>query len=310
MYTTDTPPNLQGTFADIWQRFDATFLQANTDLTAIYSDPVAHWNDSYNGINGGSYPVSELVNATMPDKDESAFVSGAKSILNTFDYNLWKETLSAAWYQWEGSNDPTLLTESQSYDVAGMARGFCDIHPAYYIKWSWYDNHSSSCCSEEHGYQLSEIWLGQDAGVFTDAAAPQNLCDYLFQDDGGGTIVRPAALTTRADVFSNFGLTQKTYIVDHGRGEEMTRKDYVDFMHRPGQTFEELLEHDTRANLEAQVQKAAADPAVAYELQRRPREALMKLINLKVPDHIRVEVIAEKPDHFFFVLPKVGGPKP
>jgi hypothetical protein len=68
-------------------------------------------------------------------------------------------------------------------------------------------------------------------------------------------------------------------------------------------------EHESRADLEAQVRKAAvADPAVAYELQRRPKETLLKLINLKVPDHILVEVIAEKPDRFYFVLPKVGEP--
>lgn len=49
MYTTNTPPNLQGAFAAIWQRFDATFLQANTDLTAIWTDPVSNWDKTYKG---------------------------------------------------------------------------------------------------------------------------------------------------------------------------------------------------------------------------------------------------------------------
>src|SRR5262249_46551346 len=156
----------------------------------------------------------------------------------------------------------------------------------------------------QHGYNVSEIWLGQNAGTFSDAAAPENLCNYLFQDDGGGTIVRPAALTTRADVFSNFGLTQKTFYVNNPPpiGAAMTRRDYVDFKNRPGKTFEELLRQTSRADLEAKVRKAAAaDPAVAYELQRRPKQTLLKLIDLKVPDHITVDVLAEKPDHFYFV---------
>jgi hypothetical protein len=309
MYTTNTPPNLQGTFADIWQRFDQTFLQAHTDLATIYSAPLAHWNDTYTGIDGNSYKVSDLTQAAMPGNHTSGFDSAADSILKAFDYNLWKQTLAAAWYQWEGSNDPMLFQGDQSWDAAGWARDFCNIHPAYYIKWQWYDNHASSCCSEAHGYNIWEIWLGQNAGTFSDAAAPQNLCDYLFKDDGGGTIVRPSALTTRADVFSNFGLTQKTFYVNDPSGAAMTPRAYVEFKNRPGKTFEELLQHTSRADLEAQVRKAAADPAVAYELQRRPKQTLLKLINLKVPDHIQVEVIAEKPDHFYFVLPKVGAPQ-
>lgn len=81
--------------------------------------------------------------------------------------------------------------------------------------------------------------------------------------------------------------------------------DAVPFQDRPGKSFQELLGTSSRAELEALVQKAAEDPAVAYELQRRPRETLFKLIGLKVPDHIGVQVLAEKPDQFYLVLPKV-----
>jgi hypothetical protein len=309
MYTTNTPPNLQGAFAAIWQRFDATFLQANTDLSAIYGDPVSHWNDTFTGVDNNPYLVSDLAFASMPGKDEPTFVSAAEGILTAFDYNLWKETLKAGWYQWEGDTDPMLFSdEDQNWDAAGWGRSFVQQHPAYYIKWKWTDNHSSSCCSEEKGWDIWEIWLGQHAGPFTDAAAPQNLCDYLFKDDGGGTVVNPSAITTRADVFSNFGLTCKTYFVNTGGGGGpmlSTRRALVDFKHRPGKTFQELLEQEPRPALEAKVQKAAEDPQVAYELQKRPRETLFKILGLKIPDHISVNVIAEKPDQFFFVLPKV-----
>jgi len=302
MYTTNTPPNLQGAFAAIWQRFDATFLQANTDLSAIYGDPAGHWNDTFKGVDGNSYLVSDLANAQMPGKDEPTFVAAAEGILTKFDYNLWQQTLKAGWYQWEGDTDPMLFSdENQNWDAAGWGRSFVQQHPAYYIKWEWTDNHSSSCCSEEKGWDIWEIWLGQNAGPFTDAAAPKNLCDYLFQDDGGGTIVNPAAITTRADVFSNFGLKCKSYFVNTGGGVA----DAVPFQDRPGKSFQELLGTSSRAELEALVQKAAEDPAVAYELQRRPRETLFKLIGLKVPDHIGVQVLAEKPDQFYLVLPKV-----
>jgi len=309
MYTTNTPPNLQGAFAAIWQRFDATFLQANTDLTAIWTDPVGNWDKTFTGTDGKSYLVSDLVNATVPSKDESAFVASAQAILTKFDYNLWQETLKAGWYQWEGSDDPMLFPEDQSWDPAAWGRSFVQQHPAYYITWAWYDNHSSSCCSESKGWNMREIWLGQNAGAFTDAAAPKNLCDYLFQDDGGGTIVNPAAITTRADVFSNFGLKCKTYWVNSGGGitSGMATEAFED---RPGQTLQELLAKTSRQDLEKQIQvKAAASPAFAYELQRRPKQALLNAIGLKIPDHISVKVMAEKPDEFFVVLPKVGGPK-
>jgi hypothetical protein len=228
MYTTNPPPNLQGAFATVWQRFDQTFLQANADLTAIYGDVKAHWNDTYKGFDSNSYQVSSLAQAAMPSKDEPAFSSAADSILKTFNYNLWKQTLKAAWYQWEGSDDPQLMEGDQNFDMAGWVRGFINEHPAYYITWSW-DNQGNQ------GFYYLEIWLGQNATTWTDAAAPQNLCEYLFQDDSAGGIVRPAALTTRADVFSNFGLTKQTYqMSDSSDRARMQRRGPVEVENRPG----------------------------------------------------------------------------
>src|SRR5437868_2978390 len=43
----DTPPALDGAFGSVWARFDATFLQANTDLSIIYGDIKGNWNKSY-----------------------------------------------------------------------------------------------------------------------------------------------------------------------------------------------------------------------------------------------------------------------
>lgn len=260
------------------------------------------------GVDGKDYPVSSLVQATVPSKDESTFVEAAEAILKKFDYNLWKETLKVAWYQWEGSDDPMLFPENQSWDAASWGRSFVNEHPAYYITWSWYDNHSSSCCSESKGWNIDEIWLGQNANIFSDAAAPKNLYDYLFQDDGGGTVVNPAAVATRRDVFTNFGLTKKIFPVNNGVGVVVGAEK--EFVSRPGKTIQELLSTSSRQELERQVQeRAAADPAFHYELLRRPKEVLHSVLGLKIPDHISLKVIAEKPNEFFLVLPKVGGPK-
>jgi len=307
---TDPPSNYPATFADIWERFDATFLNAETtiaDLNSNLSDPdptvvQAAWDTVFMGSDGTSYMVSDLLGTTVPAAATADFMTLATGMLTGFTYSLWKETLKVGWFLYYLPNEPLLLDQPQSWDPAPSTNTFVTAHPAYYATYEWYDNPTKSCCTGGGtGYDMWEYWIGQNATGFTDGAAPDNLCSYLIQDDGAGTILNPGAITTRADVFTNFGLTPVEY--------NFPIRSVVMPDNGTGQSIQELLQTSTRQELEARVHEAALDPVFRAELLRRPKQALYNLLGLVVPDHISIQVLEEKPDEFFVILPKIGGPE-
>jgi len=307
---TDPPSNYPATFAEVWERFDATFLNAETtlaDLNSNLSDPdptvvQTAWDTVFTGSDGTSYTVSGLLGATVPAEATADFMTLATGMLTGFTYSLWKETLKVGWVIYILPNEPILLDQPQSWDPAPSTNTFVTAHPAYYATYEWYDNPSKSCCTGGGtGYNMMERWIGQNASGVTDGAAPDNLCSALIQDDGAGTVINPGAITTRADVFTNFGLTTVIY--------DPTIRSVVTMESPPGMSIQELLQTSTRQELEARVHKAALDPLFRAELQRRPKQALYSLLGLVVPAHISVQVLEEKPYEFFVVLPKVGGPQ-
>jgi len=307
---TDPPSDYPATFAEVWERFDATFLNAETtlaDLNSNLSDPdptvvQTAWDTVFTGSDGTSYTVSGLLGATVPAEATADFMTLATGMLTGFTYSLWKETLKVGWVIYILPNEPILLDQPQSWDPAPSTNTFVTAHPAYYATYEWYDNPSKSCCTGGGtGYNMMERWIGQNASGVTDGAAPDNLCSALIQDDGAGTVINPGAITTRADVFTNFGLTTVIY--------DPTIRSVVTMESPPGMSIQELLQTSTRQELEARVHKAALDPLFRAELQRRPKQALYSLLGLVVPAHISVQVLEEKPDEFFVVLPKVGGPQ-
>jgi len=304
-YTTNTPPSLKGTFAGVWQRFDATFIQANMDLTGIHDDVAGNWGKTYKGMDGKDYPVSSLASAQVSSKDNQAFVDMANDVLKAFDLGLWKETLGAKWNIWITSQDPTLFPEQHSWDLKGWSKGFVDAHPAYRVVGKWYDS-GGSCCVRQRGWNIWEYWLGANANMFSDQAAPKSLCDYLFKDNGGGNVVRPDALTTREDVFTNWKLSHKTlYLPSPPPPVEAE----VKALPEGARDIRTLLSDRPREEWERELRKAAAgSPELYYELQRRPRETVRKLLGLEIPEGITLQVLRERHNAFYLVLPSVGVP--
>ena len=50
------------------------------------------------------------------------------------------------------------------------------------------------------------LWELAPSINYPSAKAPESLINWLFKDDMNGNIVRPSAVTTRKDVFKNWGL--------------------------------------------------------------------------------------------------------
>jgi hypothetical protein len=306
---TNPPINYPSTFADVWERFDASFLNVETtiaDLNSGLSDPdptvvQTNWDSTFTGSDGTQYTVSGLLGTAVPPVATADFMSICTGMLTAFTYNLWKATLKTGWVIYVLPTEPILLDQPQSWNPGPFTNVWVTKHPAYYLTFEWYDNPTKSCCTGGGvGYNMTEKWIGQNASGVTDGAAPASLCAFLMQDDGCGTILNPGAITSRMDVFTTFGLATEVYYFP-------VRS--VAGPNAPGKTIQELLETSTRQELEARVYEAVLDPMFRAELLRRPKRALYDLLGLIIPDHISVQVLDEKPDQFFLVLPKIGGPK-
>lgn len=317
-YVTSPPINLQGQMGSMWARFSQSFLDANDTLAQIYQNVDANWNTVYtNPATNQQTKVSDLVNVSMPDKDSVAFQQLTDSAVSTFRLSLAKQLLTMKWVNAVTSNDPTFLPGmSQSDYQSTWGPGFIKQNPAYYLTGAQHVN-DGNCCSPHDGMQFSERWLASDPSMFKEGAAPSDLCSWLFQDDGFGNTINGGALTTRADVFNNWGLQSKTVPAYGGGGipavgaveaaaPKVTTKPY------PAQTktIQDLLKTSSRQGLEERIiEKARSDTAFKAALVQEPRQTIEQFLGFNVPDSVSFSVVQEQPGQYLLVIPWVGSPK-
>lgn len=307
-YVKNPPPSLKGVFAQVWDRFDKTFLQANQDLSDIYADPASHWNDSFtNPANGQVVKVSDWGDSSkpsMPAKDDPQFQTMTDQALNGFEVATWQEVLPARYHKWITSADPTFFPDSLWNGGGSMQQWAADFtqkyHPAYWVYYERVDV-NGNCCSAQHGNNVWEYWLGANATIFSDASAPKNLCDYLFKDDGQGNTTNPDGLAMRADVMNSrngWKLTSKTLIVASSvpPPEEMAEED--------AEHIRQALAKEGRGKLmQAAIKRAQTDPTFRSGLIHRTRETLAKEMNIHLPEQVNLHVLQETPDTFYVVIP-------
>jgi hypothetical protein len=140
--------------------------------------------------------------------------------------------------------------------------------------------------------------------------ATKDMCDWLMQDDGFGTILNPDALTSRRDVFYNWPL-------------DGNLRDHPDHMHRyrprpvaseesrkRASGWHKLFASKSRVEAEAEVvQRAVDDPKFRADLVKNPKKTLEDHFGLPIPDEVKVEVVLERPGDYKLVLPYVGRPE-
>ncbi|MDB4278067.1 hypothetical protein N9917_00395 [Deltaproteobacteria bacterium] len=203
-YAGGTPPaSLSGEFGDVWARFDRTFLQANDDLAVIHANPSAYWDHSYTDpTTNKTVHVSDLGESTVeiPAKDDPLFQRMTDACVAAFRVALTKQTISKRWHILK---DPGGVFEAgwNGMDVSEFGIGFIDKHPAYYLTW-----HSDKGAFGKKGLVILENFLSHKSKYYDGGEASDDMCDWLFQDDGFGNTTNENGIAPRMDVFCNWGL--------------------------------------------------------------------------------------------------------
>ena len=301
------PPSLSGTFGDVWARFDATFLQANDDLSAIYGDPAKYWNTSYtNPVTGKSMQVSQLgdPNVTMPDKDSTTFSSMTDKVVAAYRVALTKQTIGVKWHVLQ---DPKgiFMAKWSDADVANYGHGFIKQNKSFYL--TWHADEGGSILCPEKGQMLLENYLGTGSDYYFGGNAPDDLCNWLFQDDQFGTVTNSKGIATRKDVFCNWGLSGSLSSAASLTKREMPAPGPQDW--ERAKAWHKLFATTPRHILEHQIaEKAWADPEFMMALVRNPRKTIAAELGVEFPDCVTIEVIQEMDGDYKFVIPMAGRP--
>lgn len=299
-----TPPSLKGTFGSVWERFDKTFLQANSDLSVIYGDVAGNWNNTYtNPVTGAVSHVSDLGTGqvNMPAKTDKLFQTMTDTAVAAYRFSLTKQTLGG---KWQVIQDEKGFFEAWSESqISSFAKSFVPQHPSYMVTYD--PTTGGSLLSPQKGYMILENHLG--TGYFSEA--PDDLCNWLFQDDGYGGTTNANGIAQRKDVFYHWGLqgslTAVSQAIDDTSGaRSISPADQVN-----AASWVQLFEQKPRQEVEQQViLKAQQDPAFRNQLLSDPKSALVPLLGLTLPDFINLEVIQETPNTFIMALPLIGAP--
>ena len=308
------PSNLQGTFASIWDRFSATFLQADHDLANISANPAAYWNSTYkNPVNGKTVQVSSLGESGVhvPGKHEPEFQRMSEVALKAYQYNLTVELVRKLYW----------LVQSVAYsgvgwgwskaDMINYASSYIAKYPAYFFNWQ--EVFEDKCGKRYYGIQYYNISI-LTKGSIVDVAS-NDLCKWLFQDDGFGHTTNPVGIAHRADVFNGWGLEYYTSDVI------ITPKRAPETLTAAGPTEPELAvlapEHaemvkawaaffksNGRQELEKKlIDRAMIDPLFAVELANDPKKVIAMECGIEVPPFIDIQVIPEEPGVYKLILP-------
>jgi hypothetical protein len=305
-WATDTPPDLNGAFADYLSRFSTTCGEVGAQLAVYHSDVAGNWDTTFT-YNGSQCSLSDLSTINFPTEGDNLFTSMRDKALFALDQNVWT-------YMFVSLYVITLWEQGMGLNVGGdkntppvdWVQSFYQHNPAYYCTWQWHD---SSGCGDESGWIITEYNIGTGAGVFTDGSLNNDSCNYIFIDSTPGAPLNANGLFTRQDVFTNLGIRQTTYDVgsagaNSGNGKRQLSVAYLRAM-KEGKTLGKLIEKVGRSEVEKRLlQQAASDPFFAHNLAMRPRPTLEKFLEVKIPEVLDLNITVENGRNFGLVIPK------
>jgi len=308
-WVTDTPPSLKAQFASYLTRFVKSCQEIDSQLATYHKDPVGNWNTSFtNPFDASKVALSDLAGGALPAETDPAFESAATAALTAMDRGLWKSMLqrNCVITLFEGTGD-NVLSGDPNDPPTDQAQTFYQRYPAYRWTWQW-QHGSKGCGSSPTGWAISEYNVGTGADGAHDGSLPAGACQYLFIDSIPGDTINPDGLYTREDVFTALGLKQKALVIDNGGGPGAALAatpsvGYLRAVHQ-GRALSSVLAREGRAAIEQRiVDRARVDPVFAYELSRRPREAIATFLDVLLPENVTFRVIVEDERSFGLVVP-------
>ena len=306
-WATNTPPNLNTTFASLLTRFQATSLAVDQQLAQYYQDVAGNWQTQFT-YNGVTTTLADLSTVTFPAENNPQFETMAKASLFALDQQIWTTVMRADFVitLWLLSSGPLILTGwGQNNPPVGWDEMFIARNPAYYNTWSW---HNSSGCGDTSGWQITQYNIGTGAGL-TDGSMAADACAYLFIDSADGVTINANGLFPRATVFNNLGIQTTPQPVAAGGGGAVAEKLSLSYLRamKSGQTLGLLIQREGREAVQQRViEKAQNDSVFATDLAFRPRQTLEEFLGVKIPETVSVSVIVETPNTFALVVPMAG----
>jgi len=326
-FSSDTPEPLNKAFGDVWGRFSTTFQTMQDSFGDYATNPEENWDKTINDpFTGKTFTVSDLGRGDVffpsrnPQVGDQRFYNPAKydeasdKTVAAFKYNLVKNVIGKKWNIlhspkndfWDGWSDD---------DARKFAKDQTNSNRDIIVLW-WPDQDGSCAGCPNSGMSVTEPRLGvgdwySSWDYYHGESASKDMCDWLMQDDGYGTILNPDAITTRHDVFYNWPMEGN--LTDHPEGRTGVSKDLppvTEESRERARDWHNLFSNVSRSELEAGlVQKTIDDPSFKANLVRNPKEAIENYLGLKIPEEVKLEVILEKPGDYKLVLPYVGRPK-
>src|SRR5581483_9542136 len=196
--------SLNKEFAFIWDRFSTTLLQVREQLTSYYSNVAQNWNQTFTDpYTQRSFALNALTNTTFPMSSESLFQQYLDSALAMFEYFLWQDTISSQFVMNMGDSGNDWPYAQALPDAISS----CNQNGRYYqflayIIWNSPTNPHTTANSLLRA-QYAEYYLqrAEDNAGLANAAA-----NYLFIDNGLGSLVNPQGIAYRGDVFHSWGV--------------------------------------------------------------------------------------------------------
>jgi hypothetical protein len=300
---TNTPPNLNTTFASLLTRLQASSLAVDRQLATYHQDVAGNWGTQFTD-NGQTTTLADLASVSIPPETDPQFATLAEAALVGLDRQVWKTVLAANYVitHWKSSSGDLNLGGVQSSPPVQYDTRFIAAHPAYYNTFAWYQKQGA--CDDPSGWIVSEYNLGTGAGVLHDGSMSAAACAYLFVDSSDGVVINADGLFARKTVFDDLGITQTTYTVDDAPiGAMALSRGYLRAM-RSGKTIGRLVEHEGREAVEQRiVERAHEDPVFAASLRHRPRQTLEAFLGVKIPETVTIRAVLETPRSFTIVVP-------
>lgn len=320
----DTPDSLKKAFGDAWGRFGASY-QAEEDMLGQFADdPIGNWGRTFTDVvSGKTFTVSQLgsLDVFFPSRDPKlegtkfydpvSFDKAADAAVASFKYNLTKNLIGKKWTIlhspkrtfWDGWSDS---------DARKFAKDQVNGNRDIIVLWRPDEDGSCAGCPN-HGMSTLELRIGvgewfSSWDYYHGENASKDMCDWLIQDDGYGTILNPNALATRKDVFYNWPLEGN--LKDHPEPFSGPTKERVPASEeslKRARDWHNLFANKSRSQLEGEiVQEAFDNPVFMANLVRNPKVAVEDFTGIKMPEEVKFEVIQERPGDYKLVIPYVG----
>ena len=323
-FVEDTPDSLKKAFGDAWGRFGASYEAEEDALSQIAEDPVGNWDKTYTDVTTGkTFTANQLASLDVffpsrdpnlqgtPFYDPDKFSKAADSAVASFKYNLTKNLIGKKWTILH-SPKRTFWDNWSDSDAKKFAKD--QVNGSRDIIVLWRPDEDGSCAGcPNHGMSTLELRIGvgewfSNWDYYHGESASKDMCDWLIQDDGYGTILNPNALATRKDVFYNWPLEGN--LNDHPEpfsGPTLKKKPVSDESKRRARDWHKLFDVKPRTELEREiVQEAFDNPVFMANLMKDPKVTLEEFTGISMPDEVKIEVIRERPGDYKLVIPYVG----